>query len=527
MEEEEQPRLSAGSARSGTLPPLSQDWRAMLVVTGGEQVGRRYVLGESSIIGRSGDVNVRVEDAQVSRRHARLHRDQDGRFVIEDLGSRNGTMVNGSTVERRVLVFGDRVHVGSKTILLFTHRDPAEEQLLQRQKLEAIGRMGAGIAHDFNNLLGAVVSSLDYLGSMDSSETLRNVEVQECLIDIRTASTRAAELTRRLLGFARRSTHAYGAVNISELTAEVIHLVRRAFDRSIKLDTKIGENLMVSGDRAQLHQVFMNLCINARDAMPNGGRLGVTVSQIASANTNNSTTSASHVVITVEDSGMGMDEETKKKAFEPFFTTKQSGDVGSGLGLSTVHDVVTGPGGRVDVQSEKGRGTRFIVYLPMSEVGHAKTRTNTIYNVSQAPAETLVESARILLVDDEEILRRSTARLLKHSGHEVVAIKDGREAVDYYKRANPRPELVLLDMNMPEMSGADTFHELKQINADVRVLFVSGYWNPAQEQALAAEGALGFVEKPYDVSTLTFAVARALRGEAVEGYAATDISERD
>jgi len=512
MPEEHPPAVAAGVP--GTLPPLSRDWRAMLVVTGGEQVGRRYVLGDKAVIGRSGDVNVRIEDAQASRRHAVLTRDEQGRFILEDLGSRNGTLVNGVSVERRVLVFGDRVHVGSKTILLFTHRDPAEEQLLQRQKLEAIGRMGAGIAHDFNNLLGAVMSSLDFLATMDPNRALREEDVQECFTDIRLASTRAAELTRRLLGFARRSTHVYGPVDVSELTEEVLHLIRRTFDRSVKIESKIDEDLVVSGDRAQLHQALMNLCINARDAMPNGGRLTVLATQVSAVG-DESTTSATHVVISVEDSGVGMDEETKRRAFEPFFTTKQRGEVGSGLGLSTVYDVVTGHGGRVDIHSEKGRGTRFVLYLPLGEVGSSVSRSNTIYNISSSKvmSNTQLTPAKILLVDDEEILRRSTARLLKHGGHEVLVAESGEQALEVFAEAQPPPDLVLLDMDMPDMNGVDTFHALRALSPGVRVLFVSGYWSLGQEQALLAEGALGFVEKPYDVRTLRYSVARALYGE--------------
>ncbi|MEM7447003.1 MAG: response regulator [Myxococcota bacterium] len=490
--------------------------RARILVLAGPEVGRKYVVEHSATIGRATEANIRIDDPQVSRLHSRVMADENGSFVVEDMGSRNGTMVNGSVVEKQSLNFGDRIQVGSHTVLLFTHQDPLEDKVLQRQKMEAIGRLGAGIAHDFNNLLGAVMASMDYLAELPPDSKLSDEEVHECFTDIRMASKRAADLTRRLLGFARRGSSQHGPVDISTLCEEVVHLVQRTFDRSISINSNVDPDIVVTGDRGQLYQVLMNLCINARDAMPGGGVLSVVV-RLQGAETLTTvplSSSTEHAVVVIQDTGVGMDTETRKRVFEPFFTTKS--EAGSGLGLATVYEVVSAHGGHVDVQSTPNRGTTFRVLLPAIRQGR---RTGTAPTMDRAEAPPTVRPSKtgtILLVDDEPVVRRSAGRLLRQSGHNIIYAKDGREAVEIYRSSSPKPDLVILDLDMPNVSGEEAYERLRAQHPGVQVLFVSGYWDDERERKLQKLGALGFLPKPYDLNSLREAIAKALGEEPPE-----------
>lgn len=485
--------------------------RARLVVLTGPELGRKYTLSSTTVLGRGADATIVLDDAEVSRKHALIRRADDGTFVLEDLGSRNGTLVNGVPVDRRRLVFGDKVQVGSRLVLLFTLRDPVEEQLLQRQRLEALGRLGAGIAHDFNNMLGAVLASLDYLRTQPDGRTLDDPRVRECLEDIHAAAARAAELTPRLLSFARGGSRESSPVDVSLLAAEVVQLARRTFDRSIKIVADIQPGLLVVGDRIELHQVLMNLCLNARDAMPRGGTLTIearmaTVDQLSHVPLRSL---EPHVVVRVIDTGAGMDEPTRDRIFEPFFTTKPGG-MGYGLGLATVHEVVTAHGGHVEAQSELGQGSTFLVYLPTGTPRRAQKAIATIDRRAEPLRPARVGGAIVLLVDDEEIVRRATARLLRQAGHEVVEARDGVEALEVWGKADPKPDLVLLDLDMPNMAGDEAQRRLRAESPEVRILFVTGHGDESRELALREEGALGFLRKPCHARVLLDEVERIL-----------------
>lgn len=509
-EEETYTHTGLGVPRAPTTGPV----RGRILVLAGPQVGRKYLLDGGIVIGRASDAAIRLDDSQVSRMHARIRPDGDGGYVIEDLGSRNGTMVNGEPITKHTLAFGDRVQIGSHTVLLFSHQDPLEDQVLQRQKMEAIGRLGAGIAHDFNNLLGAVVASMDFIGGLPDDTALRADEVQECLNDVRTAARRAAELTRRLLGFARRGPQRHGPVDVSGLCDEVVHLIRRAFDKSVEISSEVTPGLVVTGDRAQLYQLLMNLCINARDAMPQGGRIRIRAKLLTQAEVlavAPLSNTSPHAVLTVTDTGMGMNAETRRRVFEPFFTTKSV--AGSGLGLATVYEVTTSHGGHIDLESEEGAGTTFSVYLPAPAQEGRKVSVPTIERKrrdTQGPGPGV--TGIVLVVDDKEVVRRSAGRLLRQVGHKVLFASDGQEAYDIYVAAETKPDLVLLDLDMPNVNGEQSFRMLKAHDPTVRVLFVSGYWDDVREHKLREMGGLGFLPKPYDASRLRVLVNQILGG---------------
>jgi len=311
-----------------------------LVVVAGGHVGRRYAVGPSVIIGRSTSCEVNIDAEEVSRQHARIERSPSGVVVVEDLGSRNGTYLNEVEVREPTPVeLGDRITLGSTVVLQLLRVTPAESQLRQRQRLEALGRMTAGIAHDLNNMHAAIWATLDYLDRISVTD---EEEARSCLADIRLACGRAIELTPRLLAFSRNEAQGHERVDLAAICEEVVQLVQRTFDHSIAVTGTFAGDLYVMGDSVELHQVLLNLCLNARDAMPNGGNLRVTASPLdTSVHPHPDLPAATKqwIALTVQDDGVGIDDKTLAIMFEPFFTTKR--EQVTGLGLASVREVVT------------------------------------------------------------------------------------------------------------------------------------------------------------------------------------------
>lgn len=478
---------------------------ARLIAIAGSQAGRKFKIGDHAVIGRGSDASVTLDDPEVSRNHARVTKSDVGAYLLEDLGSKNGTQVNGLPIARHLLSFGDKIQVGPHVMLLFAPFDPIEDQLLQRQRLEALGRVGAGVAHDLNNMLGAIGASIDYLSKLPADRTLGSDEVNACFEDIRLAATQATELTRGILKFARGRAQAHSPVDLSTLCSDVMRLIRHTFDRAIQIEAKIHPGLSVRGDQAELHQVLMNLCLNARDAMPGGGVLRVSANAVLPSSGQLPGVTTPHLVLCVEDTGVGMDAATRARIFEAFFTTKREG-AGFGLGLATVKEVVAFHGGQIQIESEENKGTRFLVFLPMHQ-----TRVEAT-SVTGAHEAQVVTPARglILLIDDEEVVRRSFARLLRQAGHSVLEASDGVKGVEAYRLAATRPNLIILDLDMPVLSGEETQERLLEVDPDARILFVSGHDEPSRESAVHARGALGFLRKPCKVQVLLGAVSDAL-----------------
>jgi two-component system cell cycle sensor histidine kinase/response regulator CckA len=482
---------------------------ARLIVVEGSQAGQKFKIDGDVIIGRGIDANIVLEDAGVSRSHLRITRSPAGIYLLEDLKSRNGTLVNGIPVEQKFLSFGDKIQVGLRVIILFAPFDPIEDQLLQRQRLEALGRVGAGVAHDLNNMLGAISASIDFLGRLPADRPVGAQDVRVSVADIRTALQQASELARGILKFARGRSRGHALVDISVLCQEVIRLARHTFDRAIVIDQDIRPSLVVSGDQAELHQVIMNLCLNARDAMPTGGTLRIRAELV-----NQEETSRGQVVIAIEDSGSGMDDATRARIFEPFFTTKPDG-AGFGLGLSTVREVVGMHGGHVDVQSAPGSGTSFFLHLPASSGqpmpvritgGHRELRPND------------AASALILLIDDEEVVRRSTARLLRQAGHQVLEAPGGREGTQMYLNAERHPDLVILDLDMPHLNGEQTQRLILSIDPKARILFMSGHDDFVRESSASIGSAAGYLRKPCNVALLLATVSDVLHPEPLSPF---------
>jgi two-component system, cell cycle sensor histidine kinase and response regulator CckA len=358
------------------------------------------------------------------------------------------------------------------------------EQLLQSQKMEAIGRLAAGIAHDFNNLLTGILSYSDLiLQELRPDDPLR-ADVDQ----IRDAGQRAAGLTRQLLAFSRRQLLHPRVVSLNLAVTELEPMLRRLLGPQVTLELELDPALSnVLVDPTQIEQVLVNLTLNARDAMPEGGRL-----HIATANAE--LEGDSWVTVRVSDTGIGIEEAIQPRIFEPFFTTKQAG-AGRGLGLSTVYGIVEQSGGRITLESRPGEGTTFTIYFPRYW-GSEPAIGTAIQRMPQVGTET------ILLVEDEAAVRTSVRRLLEWHGYTVLEAANGAEALRVYQSHPNEIDLVLTDIMMPEMGGYELIERLREQRRDLRVLFMSGY----AERAVTTDGSIpagtGFLQKPFTVETL-------------------------
>ena len=478
------------------------DPEAHLVVLVGHAMGRRYRLADEMVVGRGADSPIEILDDGVSRRHCALRRNGTG-WEIEDLSSRNGTYVNGDRIDKRKLEFGDKIAVGSQTVLLFTSRDRFEDQRLQAQKLQALGQLAGGIAHDFNNLLGVVLANVTHLLSLHE---LHHDQARRSLTEVETAARRAVDLTNQLLAFARSGRRQHKATSTAALIGDATRLLRRTLHRSILVESDAPTNLAVAGDASQLLQVLMNLCINAGDAMPEGGRLSIRAWQQAVHGGDTGLEllmPGDYVLIEVADTGHGMDEKTRARVFEPFFTTKPKGK-GTGLGLATAFAIVRDHGGQIAVQSQPGAGASFTVYLPQSSAQVAKPERVTQERVASALACT------VLVADDEELVRYATQRVIQHAGGVVLTACDGAEAVEEFRRRQDEIDLVILDLDMPQLNGEQAFLQIHALAPQKPVLISSGYVLREREASLRAIGVHGFLHKPYDSVTLVSTIAKVL-----------------
>ena len=381
-----------------------------------------------------------------------------------------------------------------------------EEQLRQAQKMEAVGLLAGGIAHDFNNLLTVITGCAQVLlGEMSLASPLR-IEAEE----IAKASARAAALTSRLLAFSRRQVTRPAAVELNQLVADMDGMLRRVIGVDIELRTSFGENLgQVKVDPGQIEHLIMNLVVNSRDAMPAGGILTI---QTANLGRDEKLVPGAgpagpgpFVMLSMTDTGVGMDEETKRHLFEPFFTTKAPGK-GTGLGLSTVWAIVQQCGGEIWVWSEPGQGTAFRIYLPRV-VGQSGVPEES-QNIAQSGAAT----ETVLLVEDEDRVRRLVLGMLRRQGYTVLEAPDGQTALDLARLHSAPVHVLLTDVVMPKMNGHELAAQLTKLRPDIRVVYMSGYVdNPLVHKEITGSGA-AFLQKPFTQEALVAKIRSALEG---------------
>lgn len=479
---------------------------AQLVVLTGRFAGTRLPIEDEVVVGRAQDASAHIDDDGISRRHCRIGRIPGGGFEIEDLGSRNGTFINGLQTKHTILSFGDKIAIGSGTVLLFARRDPLEERLRQAQKLQVLGELASGIAHDFNNLLSALLSSVGFLRDAELPE---DPSVIQCLDDMDLAARRAMDLAGQLTAFAQTSKRERSPVDLSRLVNDASRLIQRIIPRSVEMQIRTRPDIGTRGDTAQLLQVLMNLCVNAADAMPEGGVLEV---QTGVARPDPRVLAeyphlaqGDFVSLVVTDNGVGMDPQTVSRVFEPFFTTKGRGQ-GTGLGLSTAYRVVREHGGEIVVRSIPGEGTEFAVYLPAANLEVESTGVYAPVTIGQSELTGLV-----LLVEDEALVRSSVARVLERAGARVLVASDGAQAVECFGNHAGEINLVVLDLDIPKIPGDEVLHAIRTLRPDLSVLVSSGFVDAQREDALVSAGVQGFLHKPYDSGELLAAVAEHLQ----------------
>jgi len=391
-----------------------------------------------------------------------------------------------------------------------TERRHAEQQFFQAQKMEVVGQMAGGIAHDFNNLLTAIIGNLTILPPPAGSQQERHIETA-----LR-AAQRAADLTRKLLGFARKNQLSVMPISVRDLVSDAYEFIGRTFDPRVRIATEVHTDAIVSIDLTLMSQVLLNLSMNARDAMPNGGRLTIRADTLSAVDPGRAESRAGEYVrIVVEDNGVGMTPEVKSHIFEPFFTTKPVGK-GTGLGLPMVHGTMVQHQGWVTCESEPGQGSRFELYLPRvaGEVAPRKSglvswaATDRRMIPMTPPSRVDVDRPHlILLVDDEEMIRTVGRVVLEGAGMRVLEAADGLEALAQFREHQSDIGMIILDLTMPGMSGHETCRALRLIEPAVRVLFSSGY---SSEDVTPSDGAIGLLPKPYRPHELLEAVQRAL-----------------
>jgi PAS domain S-box-containing protein len=386
-----------------------------------------------------------------------------------------------------------------------TERKQLEEQLRHAQKMEAVGQLAGGIAHDFNNLLTAINGYSDLaLRRLDPEDPLRR-SVEE----IRKAGERAAALTRQLLAFSRKQVLQPLVLDLNSVVSDMERMLRRVIGEDVELGTALAHDLgSIKADPGQIEQVIMNLCVNARDAMPQGGRLTIETANVHlgeehAARRAGDLAPGPYVVLRVTDTGLGMDERTRERIFEPFFTTKGAGK-GTGLGLSTVYGIVKQSGGGVSVASEVGRGSTFEVYFPRVGEGAREYRRGT------EPEGELRGTETVLLAEDEEMVRRLTREVLEIYGYRVLVAAGGGAALLICERHEGPIALLITDLVMPEMNGRELAARLASLRPEMKVLFMSGYTDASATGQGEFEDGSDFIQKPFTPVALARKVREVL-----------------
>ncbi len=378
-----------------------------------------------------------------------------------------------------------------------TRQRQLERQLTQAQKMEAVGRLAGGVAHDFNNLLSVIVSYTDFVQRALPEDDSKREDLSEVLA----AANRAASLTRQLLAFSRQRVVHHQVLQLNDIVANLERMLRRVIGEHIELCTALSHSLApIRADLGQMEQVLLNLTVNARDAMPAGGKLTFETANIIIEQEDSAAFErvppGHYVMLAIKDTGTGMTEDVKKRIFEPFFTTKDVGE-GTGLGLATVYGIVQQSGGHVDVESEVGQGSCFRIYLPSADSANATVTPRH----SSSPPPKGTAGATILLVEDDDSVRMVSSRILRARGHTVLEAKRPSEALVQCELGT-EVDLLLTDIVLPEMSGVELAQQIAKARPSLRVLFMSGYPGGALASEEHFEAKTAYIQKPFSPYSL-------------------------
>ena len=437
----------------------------------------------------------------------------DARDIFESSpkGAWSGELINRAKDGREFPVSlktsGVRDEHGEVVALVGVATDITDQKMLQRQLLqsqwaESIGTLAGGIAHDFNNILG-IILGYTFLIEKHKSDAQ---QVSENLAAVNQAVQRGASLVSQILTFARKADVSFEPVSLPDLARELVSMLQQTLPKTILFRTVIPKDIpFLLADRAQMHQVLLNLCLNARDAMPNGGPITIAMEKQSGDQVKQQFPSANqewYVCMSVADSGEGMNKSTRKRIFDPFFTTKPKGK-GTGLGLSVVYGIVESHQGFINVESSVGHGTTFRLYFPVPSIDVMRVE----------PQPSLFDTGgkeTILLVEDEAFLLETMIYVLESKGYQVLVAHDGAEGVEAYKKESHRINLVFTDMGLPAMTGLEVFKRLKEINPSVKVVFASGFFDPDTKSQLLERGAKNFLQKPFTADQVLRMVRTAL-----------------
>jgi signal transduction histidine kinase/ActR/RegA family two-component response regulator len=485
---------------SATHPALGrQTW---LTVLGGVDAGRRYPVTTEVKLGRDQAATIQVAANDVSRRHAHIVKKADGSVVVEDLGSRNGTFVNGERIERQILRHGDQLQLGAETVYLYTDVSLIEEQLQNEQRMASIARMAGGLAQDYNNLMAVVVAEADYLRrGLQQEGSVAREELLECVHNIEAAAQRAAAITRQVISFAQRGRSENRPVDLHALIEELTALLRPSYEPTVTIRVDVERALSVLGDATALHQMLRQLCDQARQAMPDGGALSIKAAAVVLSDdrtTAVSLASGRYALLTVQDTGVGMAPDECARLFEPFHDTPARGRGPRRRRPASVYGIVKSHHGHIEVESEPGWGSLFRIYLPL-----AASVAPEISSTPTGPAAQAVAAAgTVLVVEDVEAERMLARRMLEQLGCRVLEARDGREAIRQFMTHRKGIDLVLLDMILPNVGGKEAFRWMMKIDPTVSVVLTSAYLAEDRASELLAEGARAFVPKPLGLDAL-------------------------
>lgn len=466
---------------------------------------RMYGLTVADVLGRNvSDILDAGEKSASAEANAALLENDEWKLETTHK-TREGDQIY--VVSRWTLVRNDK---GQPDYILITNTDIseqklAEQHLLRAQRLESIGTLAGGIAHDLNNILAPIMMSVEMMRLNDlDPESKRWLEM------IRENTERGADLVKQVLTFARGMSGERISVQIKHLTKDLIRVLQETLPKSISVKYDIETELWpVLADPTQIHQVLMNICINARDAMPSGGTLKIVARNVAIdenyARMNIEATPGNYVMITVTDTGTGMPPDVSERIFDPFFTTKEVGK-GTGLGLSTTLTIVKSHGGFINVYSETGKGSRFSIYFP--------TDSSVEGAIAAAPAAKLPSGNNelVLVVDDEENIRTITKATLEKFGYRVLTANDGADALAMFAQQRAEIAAVITDMAMPYMDGEALVRSLRRIDPDLRIVVMSGLLGAGQTVELRALDVNSFLTKPFTAESLLTELANELGG---------------
>jgi len=380
-----------------------------------------------------------------------------------------------------------------------------EEQLRQSQKLKAIGQLASGVAHDFNNCLGGISGYTDLL-QLELRE--KAPELLPYTENIHQVAAKAAELTKRLLSFARKSNFNMVSLDTHGVIREVVDILSHTINRLIKIETSLeAAEFIIRADRTQFLNALLNLCVNSRDAMPQGGKLKIETRNrlfpgrdvLAKA----ARAPGDYLEISVSDTGIGMSDEVRQHLFEPFYTTKEVGK-GTGLGLASVYGTVKQLGGYIDLASEVGKGTEIVMLLPVS-------RDAAVQTTQSVESLMVTGSGMILVIEDEDFMRESEVGMLTALGYSVFAVENGKKGVEYYERYKNGIDLVICDIVLPELSGVECVRRIRKMNPAARVIVASGYGDASEREQMRLAGVIGFIDKPFRMNDMSRVVADAMR----------------